>query len=87
MKFNVIILTSLETRCDQSVSVGDTLSLMILLTLLVVAFTGQHFHFTHCSVESEVCLFVNFATDNRLLAISAISDVGVGVSTKNSEHL
>ena len=58
-----------------------------LLTLLVVAFTGQHFHFTHCSVESEVCLFVNFATENRLLAIIAISDVGVGVSTKNTEHL
>ena len=58
-----------------------------LPTLLVVAFTGQHFHFTHCSVESEVCLFVNFATENRLLAIIAISDVGVGVSTKNSEHL
>ena len=51
-------------------SVGDTLYLMILLcvskssaarflpTLLVVAFTGQHFHFSHCSVESEVYLFV-----------------------------
>ena len=29
-----------------------------LPTLLVVAFTGQHFHFTHCSVESEVCLLI-----------------------------
>ena len=31
MKFNDLILTSLETRCVQSVSVGDTLYLMILL--------------------------------------------------------
>ena len=29
-----------------------------LPTLLVIAFTGQHFHFTHCSVESEVCLLI-----------------------------
>ena len=94
VKFDELILTSLETRCVQSMSVGDTLYLMILPCVskgraarFFADFACRCIYWTALSLYPLFCwvrsLSVNFATENRLLAIIAISDVGVGVSTKN----